>query len=163
MNKRIELERIADELLAGSLTNTEAELRTKALGRIDFGCDLDLDGEIDERIEERDTSLILKRKEQEIAYLNFYFDKDELNRSFLFIDLAESYEPHAGNFRKLFDKLEQIAVNKKADYISLTVDENNDNAINVYYHLGFENLGSISYESENVERFLMRKDLEIEE
>jgi GNAT superfamily N-acetyltransferase len=112
------------------------------------------------KIIEDETCLTLVDKDNhEKGDVQFYYNKDGLGYPFAFLESAFSKNPGQGHFRILFNRLESIARREGAEYILLTVDFDNDHAIEIYEHLGFYSLGNQETSAENIDRIFMRKDL----
>ncbi|MDO8623703.1 MAG: GNAT family N-acetyltransferase [archaeon] len=156
MGKQSDLEKIADLLLEGRIDVAEAEdLAKRARIKQTFS----RESSDEYKIEENETLLqLMDKKGQRKAFIEFYTETNELNDTFIWLKLAISQQINIGYFSKLYKKLEEVARNKGAAYISLDVDRHNDDAINIYYHYGFVNVGE--FEAENREMILMRKYLE---
>ncbi|MGI9570005.1 MAG: GNAT family N-acetyltransferase [Desulfobulbia bacterium] len=94
---------------------------------------------ITEQIENGFLYFLIKNNIDAIGYIGVIPEEKQLFLSKLYITLAERGKGHG---RKAIEFLEELAIEKSVDKISLTVNRNNSATINMYEKLGFENRGS---------------------
>jgi len=83
---------------------------------------------------------LIKNNNEAIGYIGVISEDRQLFLSKLYIVLAERGK---GYGRKAIEFLEELAIEKNVNKISLTVNRNNLATINMYKKLGFENRGSM--------------------
>jgi ribosomal protein S18 acetylase RimI-like enzyme len=82
---------------------------------------------------------LIKIDKQPAGYIGVLAKEQTLFLSKLYIMQAERGK---GYGRRVIEFVEQLAIEKNLDTISLTVNRNNAATINIYQKLGFENRGS---------------------
>jgi len=83
---------------------------------------------------------LIKNNNVPVGYIGVLAEDKKLFLSKFYIVLTERGKGHG---RKSMEFLEQLAIEKKLNKISLTVNRNNLATIDMYKKLGFENRGSV--------------------
>ena len=95
---------------------------------------------ITEQIENGFLYYLIKNSNYAIGYIGVIPEEKQLFLSKFYITLAERGK---GYGRKAIEFLEELAIEKNVNKISLTVNRNNSATIIMYEKLGFENRGGI--------------------
>ena len=114
---------------------------------------------ITEQIENGFLYFLIKSNNDPIGYIGVLAKDNQLFLSKLYITSAERGKGHG---RKAIEFLENLAIEKGLNKISLTVNINNSVTINTYKKLGFENCGSIVQDIGNnfvMDDYKMEKDI----
>jgi RimJ/RimL family protein N-acetyltransferase len=154
--KRKTLERMADFMLEG---NSFEEAQALAIAK-DLSSQEHPYSEKYAISEEEGHLSLINTEGCELACIDFHNDNDMFGEPVIYMNYALSGESGRGNFGALFKRLRRIARESGAKYIELEVDEDNDRAIGIYEHVGFELLGTVPNVSGNFDRFLMRKNMD---
>jgi len=83
---------------------------------------------------------LIKSDDDYIGYMGVHPEKEQLFLSKLYIKASERRQGHG---QKALKYLEQLALDKKLNKITLTVNKNNFNTIKTYENFGFTKVDSI--------------------
>ena len=114
---------------------------------------------IGEQIENGLLYFLINNNDRAIGYIGVQAEEKQLFLSKLYITSAERGK---GFSRKAITFIEKIAINKGLNTISLTVNKNNSDTIQIYKRLGFENIGSIVKDIDNgyvMDDYIMEKNI----
>ena len=115
---------------------------------------------ITEQLENGYLYFLIINNNDPVGYIGVLLEEKKLFLSKFYITLAERGEGHG---RKAIEFLEQLAIEKNLNKISLTVNRNNSATINIYKKLGFDNLGNAVKDIGNgflMDDYIMEKKLD---
>ncbi|MDX2503120.1 MAG: GNAT family N-acetyltransferase [Gammaproteobacteria bacterium] len=114
---------------------------------------------ISEQIKQGYLYFLIKNNSAPIGYLGILPKDNQLLLSKFYITLAER---NKGYGRKAIEFLEKLAIEKKANKITLTVNKNNSDTIKAYKKLGFTSIRAVVKDIGNhfvMDDYIMEKEL----